>query len=143
MGTIQRWQPGIAELNQIQHSFPMSTSIEIGFAAESLALEFLMQRGLILRKRNYTCRYGEIDLIMADQDILVFVEVRKRQDETYGAGWETVRGSKRAHLYKAATHYLMTQNLYDQVNCRFDLISINAKDKITWIKAVFEKNYTP
>ena len=50
-------------------------SIVIGGEAESLARTFLEQQGLIFVMRNYRCRTGEIDLIMRDDDELVFIEV--------------------------------------------------------------------
>ena len=49
-----------------------------GDHAEQLACVFLQQQGLQLVTRNYRCRGGEIDLIMRDDDSLVFVEVRYR-----------------------------------------------------------------
>ena len=49
----------------------------IGYKAEEKALFFLEERGLKVVERNFRCRFGEIDLIMQDNDVLVFVEVRK------------------------------------------------------------------
>ncbi len=119
----------------------MSKTIEIGFIAQSQALAFLLKQGLTLRDENYSCKQGELDLVMSDNGILVFVEVRKRKHQQYGSGAESVQHSKRSKLIKAATHYLLTQNLYDKVYCRFDIISINQEQKITWLQNVFEQNY--
>jgi putative endonuclease len=57
-----------------------------GAAAEALAAEFLVARGLIILERNYRCRSGEIDLIVRDRDTLVFVEVRLRSSAAFGGG---------------------------------------------------------
>lgn len=119
----------------------MSKAIDIGNAAEKQALQFLEANGLILREANYLCKQGELDLIMMDQDTMVFIEVRKRKHTQFGEGSETVKESKQSKLYRAATHYLLAENLYDKITCRFDIISINEIGLITWIKNAFEKNY--
>ncbi|HMV12031.1 MAG TPA: YraN family protein, partial [Nitrosomonas sp.] len=49
-----------------------------GSEAEDLAAHYLQQQHLVLVERNYRCRYGEIDLIMRDQTMLVFIEVKMR-----------------------------------------------------------------
>ena len=50
-----------------------------GAQAEEQALRFLLSQGLKLKQRNYTCRLGEIDLILLDGQTLVFAEVRMRR----------------------------------------------------------------
>ena len=50
---------------------------ESGRLAEDRALAYLKSQGLVLIKRNFRSRRGEIDLIMRDADALVFVEVRQ------------------------------------------------------------------
>jgi putative endonuclease len=119
----------------------MDRAIDIGKQAEEQALRFLKTKGLTLHKANYSCKQGELDLIMADGETIVFVEVRKRKHIQYGEGSETVGASKQTKLYRAATHYLIEKELYDKVFCRFDIISINQAGLITWIKNAFEKNY--
>ena len=57
----------------------LSESQNIGYKAEENALSFLVRQGLDVVERNFRCRFGEIDLIMRDGDVLVFVEVRKRK----------------------------------------------------------------
>ena len=51
----------------------------LGRLAEDRALVYLQQQGLVCVTRNYACRYGEIDLVMSDGPLLVFVEVRMRR----------------------------------------------------------------
>ena len=58
----------------------LSESQNIGYKAEENALSFLVRQGLDVVERNFRCRFGEIDLIMRDGDVLVFVEVRKRKN---------------------------------------------------------------
>ena len=55
-----------------------------GDEAEKYAEEFLQRQGLILLERNYRCRFGEIDLIVRDGAVLVFIEVRMRASQVFG-----------------------------------------------------------
>ena len=119
----------------------MPTSNEIGFKAESAALHFLKRQGLTLRERNYSCKQGELDLIMQDDETLVFVEVRTRKHSEFGSGLTTVRQQKQHRLMRAATAYLLEKELYEKIDCRFDIVSIDRFDKITWVKNAIEKKY--
>ena len=62
---------------------------------------------------------------MKDHDTIVFAEVRKRKNDAFGSGCETVQLPKQHKLFQAATHYLLTHNLYESAYCRFDIISIS------------------
>ena len=115
---------------------------KIGRDAENLARNYLEGQGLKFRTANYSCKQGEIDLIMKDKDTVVFVEVRKRKHKTFGSGSETVQLPKQQKLFQAATHYLLAQNIYESAYSRFDIISINSLDHITWIKNAFERDYS-
>ena len=109
-----------------------------GQRGEATAAHFLQQRGLRLRERNYACRLGEIDLVMQEDDSLVFVEVRYRSNPTRGDGVESVTAAKQKKLTKAALHYLQRHKLLDRVPCRFDVVAIDAKQHVNWIKDAFE-----
>lgn len=107
----------------------------IGSQAEEDALQFLLQNGLNLLDRNYRCRFGEIDLIMCDGDVLVFVEVRKRKNMDFGGAAQSVSYAKRSRLIKTARHFLMK---YRQVPaCRFDVIAMEG-NQCQWLKNVIE-----
>ena len=117
----------------------MSDMQQIGFAAEELACRFLQKQGLRLISRNYRCKTGEIDLIMQENLILVFVEVRFRKNEFFGTSAETVTYTKQKKLIKAAQFYLQ-QHRCENRPCRFDVIAMtsrNSKSEIEWIKDAF------
>lgn len=107
----------------------------IGQAKEALAARFLEAQGLGLVQRNYRCRLGELDLIMREGRLLVFVEVRFRRSASHGAPGETVTPSKQRRLTQAAAHYL--QRFPAPPPCRFDLVAIGAEDRIEWIVDAF------
>ena len=118
----------------------MATSRQVGFNAEDQALAFLLNQQLILLQRNFSCRHGEIDLIMRDRDHIVFIEVRFRKNQSHGDGATSVESRKMAKLVKTATYYLVSNNLYDKIPCRFDVVSMGMmhnKPDINWIKDAF------
>lgn len=112
-----------------------------GAAAETLAAEFLQQQGLQLVARNFHCRRGELDLIMADQQWLVFVEVRSRRPNALVSPAESVSWRKQQRLIAAARYYLHRVNGHDRP-CRFDVVCVsNAcsdKPDLHWIRNAFD-----
>ena len=55
-----------------------------GEMGESLALGYLLKLGYELIMRNFHTRYGEIDLIMRDKEVMVFVEVKAKKTHEWG-----------------------------------------------------------
>ncbi len=110
---------------------------DTGDSAEKLAELYLQQHGLKTVARNYRCRYGEIDLIMADGEGLVFVEVRYRASRDFGGAAASIHVAKQRRLIAAAEHYL-TQ-LKHTPPCRFDAILVNKMNAshVEWIKDAF------
>ena len=112
-------------------------SNKIGLAAEKYACDYLQKQGLKLVESNYSCRVGEIDLIMRDGEFLVFVEVRARTSSIHGNAIESVNYFKQKKLIKAASYYLLTKK-YTHLPCRFDVFALDGmQPKISWIKKIF------
>ena len=113
-----------------------------GQQAELAACHFLQSKGLSLLENNYLCPQGEIDLIMKDNNSIVFVEVRYRRDTRYGTGAETVDRRKQNKLLAAAAHYLQKNPEAARKACRFDVISLttnnNGEQKLDWIPDAFQ-----
>lgn len=106
-----------------------------GDAAEDRALHYLQQHGLTLMQRNFRCRGGEIDLIMQEAAVLVFVEVRKRADTRHGGAAASVTARKQARLIIAAQVFLQRYRMPPA--CRFDVIAIDG-NTIEWLKNAIE-----
>lgn len=113
----------------------MSISRLKGKKAEDVACNYLLKNGLPLVTRNFTCRYGEIDLIMQDSDTLVFVEVRYRQSNSFGKAAETVDHNKQRKLVFTANYYL--QKNPSSLATRFDVIAMSEQHPIEWITNAF------
>lgn len=113
-------------------------SRELGQHFELKAQKFLENKGLVLLENNYSCRWGEIDLIMRDKNYLVFVEVRARKSATYGDAASSITRSKQQKIIKTAQYYLMTNQLHDKYPVRFDVISVqSSQSAIEWIPNAF------
>lgn len=106
-----------------------------GKKAEDVACSFLQRNGLSLVERNYHCRYGEIDLIMHDDDTLVFVEVRYRNSNKFGDAAESIDANKRRKLVFTANHYL--QNTSFEQMTRFDVVALGPDQSPQWICNAF------
>ena len=98
------------------------SSTSVGRAAERRAERFLRRRGLELVQRNYRCRWGEIDLIMRQRDVLVFVEVRHRAGNARIPPLETVTAAKQRRLKAAAAVFLSHVSGPSTPRCRFDVV---------------------
>jgi putative endonuclease len=111
---------------------------ECGARIEQAVRNYLEKHGLSFVCKNFRTRLGEIDLIMREQETLVFIEVRYRRSDKYGSPIETVTYSKRKKLVKAAKIYLQRQGLLDQKPCRFDIVGVTQNaTKFEWIKDAF------
>ena len=108
-----------------------------GSDAEQIAVSYLQRQHLVLVTQNYRCRFGEIDLIMRDGIVLVFIEVRMRSHEMFGGAAASITPSKQAKLLRTARHYLAELN--SEPPCRFDALLLSGANgqEIEWIKNAF------
>ena len=107
---------------------------ERGQQAETLALSWLQQRGLVCVARNYRCRMGEIDLIMHDGTTLVFVEVRQHRSARFGGAAASITPAKQARLVLTAEHYLHT--LPSLPPCRFGAVLLDGQQPPEWLQNI-------
>ena len=115
------------------------TTKQRGDAAEDAALDHLQAAGLGLIARNYRTPGrggGEIDLIMRDprDGTLVFVEVRRRADDTHGGAAASINAGKQRRIVFAARHYI--SRLRTLPPCRFDVVLV--EERVEWIQAAFD-----
>lgn len=113
---------------------------ETGNHAESLACGYLERHGLQLLVRNFRCRLGEVDLVMQDNDSLVFVEVRYRKQTRYGHAAETVSRTKQIRIIRCASYYMSVHNGWNKP-ARFDVVAIEGKTDdpvIEWLPDAFQ-----
>jgi putative endonuclease len=95
----------------------------LGALGEQLAAEHLERRGYDVVARNHRTRYGEIDLVVADERALVFVEVKTRRGR--GNPWDALDERKRLQVRRMGFAYL--NDVADRPrrpHVRFDAIGI-------------------
>ena len=88
------------------------TRAEIGALGEQLAVEHLTSLGLAVLDRNWRCRYGELDVIAADDATrtAVFVEVKTRTSDHFGGVEQAVTPDKVRRLRRLAGLWLAGQD---------------------------------
>ncbi len=109
-----------------------------GFDVEARAQAWLARHGLVAIERNVRFRGGEIDLVMRDGPLWVFVEVRARRDARFGGAAASVDARKQRRIVLAAQLYLLRrfgQRAWPP--CRFDVVAFEAGEP-HWIRAAFE-----
>lgn len=111
---------------------------------EEFARAHLEGVGLRLLARNFTCRLGELDLVMQEGDVLVFVEVRYRRNparDGFGGGVESVGAAKRMRLVRAAGMYLAAHPRLANRPCRFDVVAVSGAagaEALDWRRNAFD-----
>ena len=95
-----------------------------GVWGETLAAEYLRKKKYKVVAAGYRCRFGEIDLIAANQKYLIFVEVKTRKDGDFALPREFVDARKQVRIRATAEMYLSQNPTHLQP--RFDVIEVYA-----------------
>ncbi len=117
------------------------TRKQSGDFAEQLACDYLQKQGLTLITKNFTSKYGEVDLVMKDtkQANTVFIEVRYRKNQQFGGAATSVTPQKQQRITKTALYYM--QQHEPTASVRFDVIAIDGDIKgdynLNWIVNAF------
>lgn len=125
------------------------TTLARGHHAETVAAEYLSRQGLKLIDRNVRAGRGEIDLIMQDGSILVFVEVRARKAGAWVSAAESVSFAKRKKIIETAERLLNEKPAWRNSPCRFDVVAIglpsessaephSSQTEVNWIQDAFQ-----
>jgi putative endonuclease len=96
----------------------------LGKWGEKRCEKFLRNKGLKTLTRNYSCKTGEIDLIMVDGDgTIVFVEVKTRAEGQLAPPESSVTLDKQRKAVRTARFFLAVHNIEDRP-LRFDVVGI-------------------
>jgi len=102
---------------------------------------------LTLVTRNFHSSRGEIDLIMLDRELLVFIEVRFRGHGAFTNPVESITRRKRHRIIATARYFLHTHREHVRRRCRFDVVSVTRRhyapscpdsDQFEWIRDAFD-----
>lgn len=94
-----------------------------GALGEDVAAAFLRQNGYEIVEQNYYHQHGEIDIIAREGKVLVFVEVKARRSDRFGAPEEAVTPKKQEMLRRTAEGYIVERNI-GECDCRFDVVAV-------------------
>ena len=109
---------------------------EQGSHYETMAAEYLKNKGYEIISQNFFSKNGEIDIIAKDTDTLVFCEVKYRSNTRYGLPEEAVDYRKQDKIRKTAAYYLYRNNFPVETRVAFDVIAVLG-EKITHIEDAF------
>lgn len=108
---------------------------KFGNSGEKQASEFFLNKDFTIVERNFRFgKKGEIDLIVFKDNLLIFVEVKKRSNENFGGPLYSITPKKKSTMRSVAKYFLLKNSSYDNksITVRFDLIAIE-DDEILWI----------
>ena len=96
-----------------------------GAEHEEIALNYLLEKGYRLIKKNFRFgKAGEIDLVMREGDVYVFVEVKARRNHAFGLPEDSVNATKRRQLRSIAKGFVHVMDL-KEYEARFDVIAVD------------------
>lgn len=106
-----------------------------GIAGEDAALAFLQNQGCRLIARNWHCAYGEIDLIVKNDNMILFVEVKYRKNSQFGGAAYSISASKLLKLQRSVEYYLQQHGL-NHTPCRLDAVLIQGNQPPEWVQNI-------
>jgi len=107
-----------------------------GAGGEAAAAAWYAARGFRVEARNWRCRAGEIDLVVARGPLLVICEVKTRRGHAFGGGFEAVGWEKQRKLRQLAEVFLADRAMTPE-SVRFDVASVTSGAR-GWAVEVFE-----
>lgn len=103
------------------------TTRQIGAAAESKAVDFLIDQGYRIVERNFRSNAGELDVVAYDGSVLCFIEVRSRASDCCGNAAVTVTPAKQGKVTRAAYSYLHIRRVQFG-EARFDVVAMTGSE---------------
>ena len=142
--SLLRWTDGIRYRQRLRHG---EATHALGAWGEDVAHRHLRGQGMTVVARSFRTRSGsaEVDLIAWDGEALVFVEVKTRQSDEYGAPERAVDRQKRRKIIQAAREYTRRADV-PWHQARFDVVSVvtgpasseNRSPAVTHLRDVFQ-----
>lgn len=117
----------------------MAQHNELGKKGEKLAKQMLINKGFKILETNWRHDKDEIDIIAADGDEIVIVEVKTRSTDFFGNPEDSVDSKKENYLIRATESYLEVNNI--DIDTRFDIVAIVLNSKETKIHHIIDAFY--
>ncbi len=126
-------------LKSILRENDMGLTTEIGNAGETFVAEFLRKKGFIISARNYRSRFGEVDVIAENNELILFVEIKTRSENTKISPKEFVDKNKQRKIISTAGIYLQcnTAGLQPRFDVAEVFVSSDGKMRLNYIENAF------
>ncbi|MBR3722132.1 MAG: YraN family protein [Selenomonadaceae bacterium] len=95
----------------------------LGKEGEDIVVKFLERSGYLILEKNFTAKYGEIDIIAKFGETLHFVEVKTRTSVKYGTPAMAVNAAKQLKIIKTAECYINSHSFFE-APCSFDVAEV-------------------
>lgn len=109
---------------------------EKGQKGEDIALEYIMKKKINIIARNFKSHFGEIDFIGADNNHVIFYEVKYRNNDLFGEIEETINDEKLKRIKKTAEYFLMKNPELLNKELQFNAILIRNDNNCLNIKEI-------
>lgn len=96
---------------------------QTGGRGERQAEKLLRRKGFRVLERNWGNKWGELDLVCLDGETVVFVEVKAKTGEAYGAPWQMVNRNKLERVRRTGERFLIERGWGDKL-CRIDVVGV-------------------
>lgn len=100
----------------------MAEHNDLGNQGETLAANFLVEKGYKILHRNWVSGKKELDIVAEDGGMLVIVEVKTRSTETWEHPKEAITNGKIKNIVNAAEAYIFEFDIMKET--RFDIVSV-------------------
>ena len=98
------------------------TTKELGDKGEAFVAEFLRKKGFVISARNYHSRFGELDIVAENNEIILFVEVKLRSENAIAKPREFVDRAKQLRIISTAEYYIYNNGV--DLQPRFDVAEV-------------------
>jgi len=107
----------------------MYSNKKIGYLGEKIAKKFLTSKGFHILKENFFTPFGEIDLITKKNNMIIFIEVKTKQEPIFLCPLLSITKTKQNHILKNCLYTIKFYKLYNY-SWRIDAIGITLDNKL-------------
>lgn len=104
-----------------------TTKQELGQKGEELAEKYYRDHNFVILEKNWRHNHLEVDIIVMNNEYIVFCEVKTRSYTAFGEPETFVTTQKQSNIIRAANYYVKSKNISKDV--RFDIISVTTRGK--------------
>jgi putative endonuclease len=105
----------------------MAQHNDLGKLGEEIAENFIIEKGYQILQKNWKWDKAEIDFIAKNQEVLLFIEVKTRQNATFGYPEDAVGKKKEKMIFEAAAAYM--DSISHEQEIRFDILTVTMEPK--------------